>query len=187
MIETVRRSIPQGTRIRLLFEDEGRFGRISDRRRCWAPLPIRPEVGHQIVREYTYAFMAVSPLDGRSASLILPWSNAQTMSIFLKHVASAFPDEHCILVLDGAGWHQAKELQIPPNLHLVPLPPYSQELNPVEHAWDYLRENWFGNDVFSSLDAVEDRLFEGLRHLVLHPEVVKPMTNFSWINTICLV
>jgi len=68
---------------RLLFQDEGRFDRISDSRRCWAPLPMRPVVGQQVVREYIYGFVAVSPFDGRCTSLILPWVDAQTMSIFL--------------------------------------------------------------------------------------------------------
>src|SRR3954470_8793222 len=47
-----------------MFQDEARFGRMSDSRRCWAPVGVRPEVSAQIVREYEYAFAAVSPHDG---------------------------------------------------------------------------------------------------------------------------
>jgi len=41
--------------LRVMFEDEARFGRISDSRRCWVPLGIRPNVPVQLqlVREYT--------------------------------------------------------------------------------------------------------------------------------------
>jgi hypothetical protein len=42
--------------MRVLFQDEGRFGRISDARSCRAPLPLRPAVGSQLVREYVYAY-----------------------------------------------------------------------------------------------------------------------------------
>jgi hypothetical protein len=45
----------QSLRLRLLFQDEARFGLISDPRRVWAPPGIRPEVPVQIVREYSYA------------------------------------------------------------------------------------------------------------------------------------
>jgi transposase len=38
-----------------------------------------------------------------------------------------------IMILDGAGWHRSTELKIPDNIRLVHLPPYSPELNPVEH------------------------------------------------------
>lgn len=44
----------------------------------------------------------------------------------------------------------------------TPLPPYSPELNPVEHIWDEVREKWFPNLVFDSLDVIEDRLVEAL-------------------------
>ncbi|MGH9396010.1 MAG: hypothetical protein ACRD18_04080, partial [Terriglobia bacterium] len=58
--------------VRLLFQDEARFGRLSDERRCWAPWPERPCVGKQIIREYTYGLVAVSPHDGKFSSLVLP-------------------------------------------------------------------------------------------------------------------
>jgi hypothetical protein len=47
-------------------------------------------VGLQIVREYTYAFGAVSPHDGTLDSLFLPVVTADAMSIFLEEVAQPF-------------------------------------------------------------------------------------------------
>jgi hypothetical protein len=179
--------LPTGTPIRILFQDEGRFGRISDTRRCWAPLPLRAVVGHQVIREYVHAFMAVSPHDGRCASLVLPWVDAETMSMFLAHTAAEFSPDVCVILLDGAGWHRANDLRIPSSIRLVFLPPYSPELNPVEHLWDYLRDNHFGNDTFSTLEAVIDRLCVGLRDLLHHPDVVASMTQFDWIKTLCMM
>ena len=46
-----------------------------------------------------------------------------------RHVAQG---AHAVLVLDGAGWHGAADFTVPDNLTLLPLPPYSPELNPVE-------------------------------------------------------
>lgn len=56
--------LPPGVQVRLLFQDEARFGCISDQRRCWAPWPLRPVVGHQIIRQFVYGVAAVSPSDG---------------------------------------------------------------------------------------------------------------------------
>ena len=50
VLETVLRQLPSGTRLRLLFQDEARFGCLSDQRRCWAPWPLRPMVAQQTVR-----------------------------------------------------------------------------------------------------------------------------------------
>lgn len=170
-----------GDSLRLMFQDEGRFGRISTPRRCWAPSGVRPKVPSQMVREYTYAYVAVSPHDGVMDSLILPQVNAQAMSLFLEEVSSRHPDEFILMVLDGAGWHRAAELQVPWNMHLIPLPPYSPELNPVEHVWDSVRENWFGNEVFESMDGVENQLVKALAALESDPSAVASLTGFPWI------
>ena len=78
--------VTAGRPLVLLFQDEARFGRLSEgQRRCWAPFLQRPRAARQIVRQYVYALAAVSPLDGRLSSLILPWMDAQTMAIFLRN------------------------------------------------------------------------------------------------------
>jgi transposase len=164
-----------------MFQDEARFGRINDPRRCWAPKGVRPEVGRQIVREYTYAFGAVSPHDGTLDSLVLPVVTAEAMSIFLAEVARRHPDEFILMFLDGAGWHRANGLAVPKNMRLEALPPYSPQLNPVEHIWDEIREKWFTNEVFNSLDAVEDRLVEALVALENDKKLVASTTGFDWI------
>jgi hypothetical protein len=164
-----------------MFEDEGRFGRISDPRRCWAPKGIRPDVPSQFVREYTYAFAAVSPLDGVLDSLILPQVNAEAMSLFLAEVSSRHPDENILMFMDRAGWHRAKDLIVPRNMRLDWLPPYSPQCNPVEHLWDEIREKHFCNRVFNGLDAVETTLCSALASLEASPQVIASLTGFDWI------
>ncbi|MBW2062894.1 MAG: transposase [Deltaproteobacteria bacterium] len=90
------------------------------------------------------------------------------------------------MILDGAGWHRANDLRIPKTMKLVPLPPYSPELNPVEHIWAWLRDNVFGNSVFETLDEVIETLCYGLKELSLSPKLVKSITCFEWLNTIRL-
>jgi hypothetical protein len=114
-------------------------------------------------------------------SLILPWVDAKLMGLFLAHTAAQFPDEHCIMLLDGAGWHKANDLVVPANMTLVPLPPYSPETNPAEHIWEYIRENDIRNQVFADLDEVMDAVEASLRRLHTIPDVVQSMTAFPWI------
>ena len=172
--------------MRLMFEDEARFGRINDPRRCWAPAGIRPSVGRSIVREYTYAFAAVSPHDGVLDSLVLPTVDAESMSLFLAEVARRHAHEFILMVLDGAGWHTAHNVVVPENIRLVPLPPYSPELNPTEHLWDLLREHCFANLVFDTMDGVEDQLVTGLATLEADSPRVQRSTGFPWIIQIPL-
>jgi transposase len=103
------------------------------------------------------------------------------MQIFLNEVAARHPRDRIVMVLDGAGWHQSQSLQLPPNLRLLTLPPYSPELNPVEHLWDDLREKSFHNRVFQTIDALEDHLCEALRQLELDHTRVKSIIAWPWI------
>ena len=80
------------------------------------------------------------------------------MQIFLDEVAARRPNEHIVMVLDGAAWHASSELTSPANMHLLSLAPYAPELNPMEHIWDGLREKRLHNRVFDSLHALEDHL-----------------------------
>src|SRR3954447_1137940 len=172
--------------VRRMFEDEARLGRSSDLRRCWAPVGGRPAVEVQVVREYEYAFAAVSPHDGVLDTLVLPTAKAAAMSVFLAEVAQRHPDEFVLMVLDGAGWHRAKRLQVPANRRRIPLPPWSPQLNPVEHLWDEVREKWFSNRVFASLSAVDEQLVKALLALEVDPRQVASLTGFPWITNILL-
>jgi len=173
-----------GRPVRLMFGDEARFGRCQDPRRCWAPPGTRPRVASQFVREYSYAFAALSPHDGTLVSLVLPAARTTTMQVFLAELARRHPDERVLLVLDGAGWHWAEALAVPPNVRLIRQPAHSPELNPVEHLWEEVREKWFANAVFASLDAVEDRLVEALRALEGDAGRVASLAGFDWIAAI---
>lgn len=169
-----------------MFQDEGRFGLLGTPRRCWAPGRIRPVVGARLERKYLYAFSAVSPHDGVMDSLILPWVNAETMSLFLTEVAQRHADEFVFMVMDQAGWHLARDLIVPEKMRLMFLPPYSPELNPAEHLWEAIREECFANHVFNDLDAVEQVLADGLLAMENNPARIQSMTGFGWITSISM-
>jgi len=170
------------TPVRIMFMDEARFGRISDVRRSWAPPGVRPIAFGQVERQYTYAYAAVTPFDGELVSLVLPEVNAEMMSIFLREASRCYANEQVVMIMDQAGWHKAKRLQIPDNITLAWLPPYSPELNPVEHLWDQIRERWFHNHLFKSLSAVEIDLVKALQYYLRFPAELQSLTRFPWMN-----
>ena len=108
------------------------------------------------------------------------------MSVFLAHPASEFAGDYCLMLLDSAGWHRATGLRVPSTICLIPLLPYSPERNPVEHVWEYLREDCFGNQVLPRLTEVVDHLCQGLRELDQQPQLLQSMTYFDWIKSLCL-
>ena len=100
------------------------------------------------------------------------------MNLFLEHVATTFQQYFIVMQVDQAGWHQAKDLQVPENIRLIPQPPYSPELNPVEHLWEHLREKKLPHLACSSLDEVIDKVCEGLTQLEAESERLRSLTYF---------
>lgn len=164
-----------------MFEDKARFGRINEPKRCWAPSGIRSEVAQQLIREYTYVYGAVSPLDGAADFLILPTMTTEVMNIFLAEVAKRHRNEYILMFYDGAPCHSTTGLSIPDNIKTKLLPAYCPELNPIEHIWDEMREKFFPNVVFDSMQAVENKLVEASLYLENNPSVVQSITGFNWI------
>ena len=63
----------------------------------------------------------------------MPWADTHAMAEHLKLIsAEVAPGAHAILIVDQAGWHTSPKLDVPESITLLPLPPRSPELNPVE-------------------------------------------------------
>ncbi|MEV4419039.1 IS630 family transposase [Patulibacter sp. NPDC049589] len=169
--------------MRLMFMDEARFGRMNRPVRCWAPPGVRPVDGCQVIRQYTDAYTAVSPSDGQTCSLILPSMEKQCFQAFLDTLAGRFEGDLVCLITDGAGSHITHELDVPDNVELITLPPYSPELHPVEQIWALLRKHWFDNQIMRSMDAVETVLTKALTWLTDIPERLKILTRRAWATT----
>ena len=172
--------------VRLMFQDEARFGRMVRPRRCWAPAPLRPVISNGYERQFVYVYGAASPLQGQLDWRLCREMNTARMGEFLTQVSQAHADDLIVMVLDGASSHKAKELVIPENIRLLALPPYAPGLNPQEHVWDELREKEFPNRVFNRMDAVIRQLEEGLPRLAANAEALRSLTAWPWIVSLDL-
>ena len=130
--------------------------------------------------------MGIGPHDGKLDWMLADKMNTANMSKFLKQVRRRHPDDFIIMILDGASSHRAKDLVVPPHMHLEALPPYAPELNPQEHIWDELREKEFPNRVFESMEGVITQLKSGLKKLCKQSAVIKSITLWPWIKRLNL-
>jgi transposase len=69
---------------------------------------------------------------------------------------------------------------VPANISLLHLPPYSPELNPVENVWRFLRQNYLGNRVFSTYDAIVD----AWNTLTAMPDRIRTIAAREWAQTV---
>lgn len=127
----------------------------------WAERGSRPTVAKQTEYDWCYLYAAVNPVTGESSAMLAPTVNTDYMNEHLRFISEqAGPDKHVVLVLDQAGWHVAKKLQVPKNITIHCLPPYSPELNPVERVWAYLKSHYLSNRVYDDYE----HLFAAGRH-----------------------
>ncbi len=92
------------------------------------------------------------------------------------------PDAHAVLILDQAGWHTTDKLVIPPNITLLPLPPRSPELNPVENIWQFMRDNWLSNRIFVSYDQIVALCCEAWKKLTDQPWTIMSIGLRNWAH-----
>jgi transposase len=132
---------PDNTRpVKVFSQDESRCGLLTVRRRRLTARGVQPIGTVQHVFDWFYVYGAVAPTTGESFFFELPHLNRINFQVFLDEFARAFPASLNLLVLDKSGGHTAKHLDIPTNVRLVWLPPYSPELNPIERGWRDLKD-----------------------------------------------
>ncbi len=114
----------------------------------------------------------------------MPWCDTQAMAAHLKEIAAhVAPDAHAVLILDQAGWHMSAKLDIPANITLLPLPPRAPELNPVENVWQFMRDNWLSNRVFTSYDDIVAHCTNAWNKLVDQPWRIMSIGLREWANS----
>ncbi len=87
---------------------------------------------------------------------------------------------HGVIIMDGAGWHKAGALNVPENLSILFLPPYSPELNPVENIWQFLRQTYLSNQVFEDYDKIVDACCKAWNRLVKEAGRITSIASRKW-------
>lgn len=132
------------------------------------------------MREYTHVYSAARPADGDTFSLILPYANTEMMKLFMLEFPRHCKDYRVVMVMDQAAWHNAKELTLFKNIRIIYQPPYSPEVNPVEHLREHLRGKYFGNRFWSTMEQLEWTLTQALREVSRQKDTIQNLVRFHW-------
>lgn len=129
-------------------------------------------------------FGAVCPASGNSVGYVMPTTNTHCMNLFLSEMSKVLDDGvHAVVVMDRAGWHGSRELRIPANITIQPLPAYSPELNPSELIWLYLKSHYMSNRIYPDHNAIYQALCEAWRQIGDDADLIKSICKTSWIHT----
>jgi hypothetical protein len=153
-LQTIAAQHPE-VHLQLWCQDEVRFGKKGRTTRVWSERGVRPPGIVDQRFESLYLFPVYRPGTDETFALALPRVNADAMTLFLKHFSRQLePGVHAVLILDQAGWHDERALHVAVTNTLLPLPPASPQLNPVERVWLYMRERYLSHRMLNDYEAV---------------------------------
>ena len=177
----IRENEAEGKDIEIWFQDECRVGQKNKLTRHWSKQGSPPRIPNDQRTKSAHIFGAICPEQGKGAGLVLPRCDTHAMNRHLREIsAHVAPGAHAVLVLDQAGWHTAKDLAVPENITLLPLPPRSPELNPVENVWQFLRETWLSNRIFRSYTDILDHCDAAWNRLIEQPWLIMSIGLRQW-------
>lgn len=178
--KNLRDKTSQNPQKQIFFFDESRFGTHSKIGHGWFKKGTRTEIKIKLGFQNFYLYSAVNPQTGQDFTLMLPKVNTAHMSLFLKEMAKAMKGAETIIVMDGAGWHKSANLEIPANIEIIYLPPYSPELNPIERLWLYIKQDIIKNKIYASIVELEDAVCEFILKR-LNTTVLKSICSASYL------
>lgn len=170
-----------GKRLRIVFQDEARIGQKGRVCRRWFTRGKRPP--GLIDQRYTFAYLygCVDAGTDKAFALVLPEVNTHTMQTFVDKFAETIkPDEHVVMLIDGAGWHSAGDLKFPAAITPIKLPPYAPETNPIERVWEYLKERYLSQRLLNDYDAIVEATCIAWNKLVAETGRIASLTWTPW-------
>ena len=154
--------------------DEVRMVLEALTRRAWLRKGERTILKVKNSREYQSYFGALNQKTFKCYVYELNWQNQKQILLALARLLNQFPNKKICIVWDNASFHKGKLIrealagsQLLERVHLINLPPYAPDHNPIEHVWNTVKDN-LANKQFESFDItkamfireVNSRIFE---------------------------
>ena len=174
--------IPAGSRVRVWVMDEARYGLHDRLRRCWGRRGVRLVKRMQMDYEWGYLFGALDVIGGESEFLIMPSVSLEFTRMFLGQLVARDPGAHHVVIWDNAGFHHRPgDPLLPPNVSILPLPPYSPELNPAEKLWDMIRD-MTANVVHGTIEAMDNAVAAAAKTIYDAPDQIRSLVGGRWLH-----
>lgn len=97
---------------------------------------------------------------------------------FLRQMLKKFRKTKLMVIWDGARTHTSEEVkaflsnEAKGRIHLVRLPPYSPQLNADEQVHGLIKTHDFENQLFTSLDELEEKVAQSFEALSQKPKTI---------------
>jgi len=77
----------------------------------------------------------------------MPWQNSDEVLIAMEQFLKQYPDKRICIVWDNAPFHKSQKIReqlkkggLLERVHLIAMPPYAPDENPIEHVWNTTKQ-----------------------------------------------
>lgn len=132
--------------------------------------------------EWGYIYGVLDVVERGGEFWYIPSVNLDLVGIFLNQIANSDLDAEHVVIWDNAGFHhRSGDPRLPRRNHLLPLPAYSPELNPVEKVWAMVKDG-IANRGDPVLDDIEKRITKMLRPFWESPAHALRIVGEGWLH-----
>ena len=115
--------------VNIYCQDESRVGLITKQKRVITLKGLKPVGKYKHRYKYFWIWGSFSPITGDAHYMISDGISKNAFTAYLKDLSLINPREIKLVIIDNAAFHSTKDVVLPENIILIPLPPYSPELN----------------------------------------------------------
>jgi transposase len=165
------------TSVNLYFQDESRFGLITKQKRVISAKGIKPIGKYKHSYLYKWLWGSFSPITGESFCMTTDGVCKDLFIKYLEDFSRHKPEELKIIVIDNAAFHSTKDIVLPENIVLMPIPPYCPELNPAEKVWQWMKDK-IAMKIFDTLETLENKMDLLIENI--EGELIKSITGYEF-------
>lgn len=169
------------TSVNLFFQDESRFGLITKQKRVLTAKGVKPIGTYKHSYLYKWLWGSFSPITGESFCMITQGVSKEFFIKYLEDFSTNKPSELKIIVIDNASFHSTKDVELPKNIVLLPIPPYCPELNPAEKMWQWMKDK-IAMKIYDNLETLETKIEQLINEA--ENQIIKSITGYQfYVNT----
>lgn len=163
--------------VNLYFQDESRFGLITKQKRVITAKGIKPIGTYKHSYLYKWLWGSFSPITGESFCMTTTNVTKEFFIKYLEDFSKHNPKELKIIVIDNASFHSTKDIKLPQNIIVLPIPPYCPELNPAEKVWQWMK-NKTAMKIYDTLEDLEIKIENLIKKL--ENQLIKSITGYEF-------
>lgn len=157
--------------------DETRIVLEAFTRRAWLRKGQRTVVKVKRTRKYQNYLGFLNQKSFKCYAHELTWQNQDEVIEAFKSFLKEYPEKRICIIWDNATFHRGVKIRqelrkggLLERVHLISLPPYAPDLNPIEHVWRWVKDQ-IANQQYQEFEITKQKFKEAVNSRKFHYQI----------------